>query len=215
MTYVSTLSENIDVGTAQFLWERNSFQSDVTEKLEAYTERLRQEKLADNTNESITRAIQVCLCQYKWILKQEINTEEKLDFMRWLFNSGKLRSKHELQIRLELEERKEQAHRNFFIKNKRAYKNAQLRNALVCMAIFIFLPAVVSCAVAGMAGLSAFLGLGAVPCLLLFSGAIAFTMYSVDKEFGYDASVMPEHMSLPSEICFAKDLRSYLEPPNV
>ncbi len=209
MMYTSTFSENIDVGTAQFMWEKSNFQQDVAEQIEAYGKRLKEEQSCKDVNGCITAAIMSTINRYKWIARQEVDSREKLDFMLWLFNGGKLRGENEIEIRLAVEERKEQAKKNFFIKNRRTYKTAQYKSGLICIFIFILMPALISFIWGGSAGLSAFLGLGAVPCLLLFSGALAFALYSVDKEYGYDSSVNPKQIYGSKAVCFADELKAY------
>lgn len=209
MMCISTLSENIDVGTAQLMWERSNFQQDVAERIEAYEHRLKEERASDYANACIAGAIEATISRYRWILRQEIDSEEKLGFMLWLYNGGKLRADNELDIRLAVEERKEQAKRNFFIQNRSTYKKAQRRSSLLCLAIFIVLPSILSVLWGGTDGLGVFLGLAGVPCLLLFSAALAFTLYSVDKEYGYDLSVAPERLYKTAATCFAADIRAY------
>lgn len=209
MMYVSTLTENIDVGTAQFMWEKSNFQQDVADRIEIYTKRLTEEYSAADSNSYIISAIEETIKRYKWIEKQEIDSEEKLIFLKWLFNNGKLRASEEINTRLNAEEKKEQAKRNFFIQNKKDYKKAQYKCGLICFAIFIILPVIVSLLWGGINGLSAFLGISAVPCLLLFSAAMAFTLYNVDKDFGYDCTIAPKNFLGSDNSIFATDLRAF------
>lgn len=209
MMYVSTLSDNIDLGTAQFMWEKSNFQEDVADRIELYAKRLKEERSSADSNDYIISAIEETLKRYKWIEKQEIENEEKLDFLKWLFNNGKLRASNEIDIRLNAEEKKEQAKRNFFIQNKKDYKKAQYKSGLICFVIFIILPTLFSLIWGGIDGLSAFLGLTAVPCLLLFSAAMAFSLYSVDKDFGYDCTIAPKNFLGTDNSIFATDLRSF------
>ena len=65
MMYVSTLTENIDVGTAQFMWEKSNFQQDVADRIEIYTNRLTEEYSAADSNSYIISAIEETIKRYK------------------------------------------------------------------------------------------------------------------------------------------------------
>ncbi|MBE6351133.1 MAG: hypothetical protein E7062_10375 [Spirochaetaceae bacterium] len=208
MTYISTFPETMDLGTAQFIARKRELFQEIREISLLYTCKLQRERQSETGNPAIIATIEHCIEKFNWLLNQEIVSDEQLDFAIWLFNSGKLRTENELNLRQKLENQKEIMNNNIQVQDNKKYRRVRKISTLLCTFVFLLLPSLISFIWAGFQGFLFLVNNTGVLFFVLFCIAQAFSFYIINNEFGF-TEIEQDSVQDTLQPCFAAKLREF------